>query len=100
MSKAWLGSSRQLSLDRIKEPFGPRNSSTGSASTPVSPNLVKEGPRALTITLLETLPVMMNPPIMALSPVCTRARVEMFNDRAGVAVGVEVGVGVGLADGS
>src|SRR6266446_3711348 len=47
----------------------------------------------------------MNPPIITLSPVCTKARVEMLPSRAvgvgvvvgvGVAVGVTVGVGVGV----
>src|SRR5947199_67380 len=48
----------------------------------------------------------MNPPIITLSPVCTKARVEMLPSRAiavgvvvgvGVAVGVTVAVGVGVA---
>src|SRR6266705_1258573 len=57
------------------------------------------------ITLLGCVPCTMNPPIITLSPVCTKARVEMLPSRAvdvgigvgvGVAVGVTVGVGVGV----
>src|SRR5438128_8319701 len=40
----------------------------------------------------------MNPPIITLSPVCTKARVEMLPSRApGVGVGVGVAVGVTVA---
>ena len=55
----------------------------------------------------------MNPPMPALSPVCTRIRVERLTacapgvglevgvvDGEGVSVGVEVGVGVGIGVGS
>src|SRR5207302_3630944 len=57
------------------------------------------------ITLFGVVPCTMNPPIITLSPVCTKARVEMLPSRAvdvgvgvgvGVAVGVTVGVGVGV----
>src|SRR2546421_7369373 len=57
------------------------------------------------ITLFGVVPCTMNPPIITLSPVCTKARVEMLPSRAiavgvgvgvGVAVGVSVGVGVGV----
>src|SRR5437763_354212 len=41
-------------------------------------------------------PRTMNPPIITLSPVCTKARVEMLPSLAG-GVGVDVGVGVGVA---
>src|SRR5438128_7758003 len=40
----------------------------------------------------------MNPPIITLSPVCTKERVEMLPSRAiGVGVGVRVAVGVAVA---
>jgi hypothetical protein len=41
--------------------------------------------------------VIMNPPIITLSPVSTRSRVEMFSARAGVDDGVALGVEVGVA---
>src|SRR5205823_382342 len=47
-------------------------------------------------TLLGCVPWTMNPPIITLSPVCTKARVEMLPSRA---IGVGVGVGVGVAVG-
>src|SRR5438094_4315888 len=54
------------------------------------------------ITLFGVVPCTINPPIITLSPVCTKARVEMLPSRAigvgvGVAVGVTVAVGVGVA---
>src|SRR5437016_9416065 len=57
------------------------------------------------ITLFGSVPCTINPPIITLSPVCTKERVEMLPSRAvdvgvgvgvGVAVGVTVGVGVGV----
>src|SRR6266446_4823319 len=59
------------------------------------------------ITLFGSVPCTINPPIITLSPVCTKARVEMLPSRAvgigvvvgvGVAVGVTVGVGVGVRE--
>src|SRR2546429_9895694 len=50
-------------------------------------------------TGLFALPVMMKPPIITLSPMSTRKRVEMFNAWAGVGVGVGVGVAVGVVVG-
>src|SRR5436309_2245628 len=47
------------------------------------------------ITLLGCVPCTMNPPIITLSPVCTKARVEMLPSRA-IAVGIDVGVGVAV----
>jgi hypothetical protein len=58
------------------------------------------------ITRLGSVPCTINPPIITLSPVCTKERVEMLPSRAigvgvgvgvGVAVGVTVAVGVGVA---
>src|SRR5213596_483042 len=58
------------------------------------------------ITLFGSVPCTINPPIITLSPVCTKARVEMLPSRAigvgvavgaGVAVGVTVAMGVGVA---
>src|SRR5450432_4277829 len=98
------GSSLQLSFMIVTNPPGPCSSSTGSASALGTPNWVKEGPMARRSTCFGALPVMMNPPIPALSPVCTSMRVERLMACAadagvGVAVGVAVGVGVGVAVG-
>src|SRR3989442_564999 len=60
------------------------------------------------ITLFGSVPCTINPPIITLSPVCTKARVEMLPSRAigvgvavgaGVAVGVTLGMGEGVAVG-
>src|ERR1700694_5798965 len=66
---------------------------TGSAS---APGTGSEVPIPRTITVFGCVPVMINPPIIALSPVPTRRRVEIFASVAGlsVVVGVDVGVGV------
>src|SRR5437870_2609007 len=51
------------------------------------------------ITLFGSVPCTINPPIITLSPVCTKERVEMLPSRAvgvGVNVAVAVGVGVGV----
>ena len=56
---------------------------------------MSDGPSPRTTTFLAALPVMIKPPITTLSPVSTRARVDMFRALVGVAVGVAVGVGVG-----
>src|ERR1700731_3191896 len=95
----WL--SFQLSVLKIKEPFAWRSSRTGSSNTPLRLNLVSDGPSPRTTTFLEALPVMIKPPITTLSPVSTRARVDMFRASVGggVAVGVAVGVPVAVAVG-
>src|SRR6266480_845360 len=50
------------------------------------------------ITLFGSVPCTINPPIITLSLVCTKERVEMLPSRAiGVGVGVIVAVGVGVA---
>src|SRR6266576_3674404 len=50
------------------------------------------------ITLFGSVPWTINPPIITLSPVCTKERVEMLPSRAiGVGVGVRVAVGVAVA---
>ena len=63
------------------------------------PKAPSDGPMPRMTIAFEAFPVMMNPAIMALSPVSTRRRVAMFKAWAGVAVAVAVGValGVGLA---
>src|SRR5205807_4868889 len=83
----------------INAPCGPWSSSTGSLRTFAAgiPELTSDGPSPRSTTGLDTLPRIMNPPIMTLSPVSTRRRGEMFNAWAGVDVGVAVGVGVGVA---
>src|SRR3981081_345651 len=79
---------------------GPWISRTGSVSNAAGgkPNPVNDGPSARTTTRLGTFPVIMKPPIPALSPVSTRMRVDRLTVcDAGVAVGVAVGVDVALA---
>ena len=55
----------------------------GSARKSVMPELRRDGPIPRSTTVLGTLPVTMNPPIMALSPNSTRKRVAMFKASAG-----------------
>src|SRR5687768_18516601 len=91
----------------VKDP-GPRNSRVGSASTSLAgnPNWVKEGPIPRITTCFGALPVMMKPPMPALSPRSTRIRVDRLTaweagvgDGVGVAVGVGGGVAIGVAVG-
>src|SRR5207248_2340698 len=91
---AFCGLSTQLSFDVISAPFGPWSSRTGSCKTRAtgSPALARDGPMPRRTTDFDVFPRMMKPPIMTLSPVSTRNRVEMFNAWAGVEVGVVVGV--------
>src|SRR5471030_1905479 len=101
ISACWLVPSEnltfQLSLMMVVKPLGPCSASIGSASEPVTP---VEGPSPRTITSLGTLPVMMNPPMPALSvPVSTRSRVERLSACAGPLPGVGVGVGVAVTSG-
>src|ERR1700750_3445273 len=83
---------------------GPRDSRTGSCKTATSPACRREGPRARIARFFGAVPVMMNPAIITLSPVCTRMRVEMFNGRVlvpgfGVGEGLVPGEGDALGDG-
>ena len=93
---ACAGSSCQLSFSNNKAPLPSRNSRVGSASTSLRPELVSDGPIPLTATSFAPFPVMMNPPIMTLSPISTRNRVEIFKARAGVDEGVGVRLGLVL----
>src|SRR6266404_668157 len=93
------GESFQSSLPVMSAPLPACNSRVGSAIRPgtgLPPELI-EGPFARSRTRFTSLPLTMNPPIRLLSPVSTRARVEMFSNCAGVGVGVAVGVAVGEA---
>ena len=56
-----------------------------------------DGPIPRKTTGLDSLPVMIKPPIITLSPISTRSRVEIFKFWAGVPVGVAVAVAVGVA---
>src|SRR5436190_24106569 len=87
----------QLSLQPIKAPLPSCSSNVGSASAPgtLYGGAPSSGPMARIITLFGVVPCTMNPPIITLSPVCTKARVEMLPSRA-TAVGVGVGVGVAV----
>ena len=55
-----------------------RNSRTGSLRKSVMPKLARSGPMPRIITFLGVFPLTMNPPIMSLSPVSTRKRLERF----------------------
>ena len=90
----------------IRLPDELRSSRVGSASASGN-NEESDGPIARTITLFDCVPVIINPPIRALSPVSTRKRVEIFPKTLGgvglglppgvvVAVAVAVGVAVGV----
>src|ERR1043166_7053233 len=97
---------RQSSSDRMSPPDELRSSSVGLANGLATG---KEGPIARTITFFAWVPVTINPPIGALSPVPTLRRVEIFPRTVGfepgvalgaaVGVGLAVGVGVGVATG-
>src|SRR5437899_1111712 len=92
----------QLSLLPIKAPVPSCSSNVGSSNGLGTPYWLSSGPMARIITLFGVVPCTMNPPIITLSPVCTKERVEMLPSRAiaagvGVAVGVAVAVVVGVA---
>src|ERR1043166_3519403 len=100
MSASCAGSSLQLSSVTVTNGLGPWNSSTGSASASGTPKPVREGPMARRSTCLGPVPVMINPPMPTLAPVCTRIRVERLRAcAAGDALGVDVGVGIGVVVG-
>ncbi len=61
--------------------------------------LASKGQSPAASTCLGSLPVTIKPPIRILSPVCTRARLEILSNCAGLGVGVPVGVGLGVAVG-
>src|SRR6266699_864455 len=91
----------QLSLEAIKAPLPSCSSNVGSANAPgtLYGGAPSSGPMARIITLFGVVPCTIKPPIITLSPVWTRARVEMLPSRAigvGVGVGVNVAVGVGV----
>src|SRR5213079_1197288 len=90
------GLSCQLSFWKSNAPLPSRSSRIGSASTSLMPELTSDGPMPRTATSLGALPVMMNPPIITLSPISTRIRVEILSAWDGEGVGVSVGVGVGV----
>src|SRR5437762_4432611 len=95
----------QSSLLAMTAPLASCNSSTGSSRTFCTPAAPSEGPKARTIRFLDSLPLMMHPPMRTFSARPTRIRVEMFAKwdvrvaGPGVAVGVAVGDGVGVAVG-
>src|ERR1044072_6569234 len=100
MAASCTGSSLQLSSVIVTNGLGPCNSSTGSASASGTPEPVREGPMARRSRCLGPVPVMINPPMPTLAPICTCARVEWFRAcAAGVGLGVDVGVGIGVVVG-
>src|ERR1044071_2082576 len=100
ISVCWV--SFQLLFGTVMNVPEPCNSRVGSANSSEAgnPNFVKDGPIARMITLLGTLPVMIRPPIPALSPVSTRIREDRLSACApevGVEVGVALAGGVAVA---
>src|SRR6476469_4070438 len=85
----------QLSFEAIISPAALCSSRTGSAKTVWTPWAAKEGPSARMTIFLLAFPEMINPPIIALSPLCTSTRVEMLRRYLGGGGGVGDGVGVG-----
>src|ERR1051325_6170369 len=99
-----MGSSLQLSFVIVRKPPGPCSSNTGSANGSGTPRLTSEGPIARKRICLDAIPVMINPPMPAFSPLWTFMRVErlMVCDPGpgvmeGVAVGIDEGAGVTVA---
>src|SRR3990170_8396191 len=73
----WVIGVCQLSLLAIS--VWPEYSSIlGLASAPVTPKSASVGPNPLIKTDLGAVPLIINPPIITLSPVCTMPRVEML----------------------
>ena len=72
----WL--SLQLSFEPRSDPAPSRSSRIGSCSALGTPNGVKEGPMARMSALVVPVPVIIKPPIKALSPVPTASRVEIL----------------------
>src|SRR6266550_878398 len=70
----------QLSLEAISAPVPSCSSNVGSANAlgMLYGGGMSSGPMARTITLFASVPWMMNPPIITLSPVCTKQRVLML----------------------
>src|SRR6266702_3148826 len=89
----------QLSLRPIKAPVPSCSSRVGSCNGSGTPYWLSSGPMARMITLFVPVPWTINPPIITLSPVCTKLRVLMLPSvvgGVGVGVGVAVAVGVGV----
>src|ERR1051325_9216152 len=85
VASTWASFDLQSSFEAIKAPEPLRSSRTGSVSALVIPETVSDGPMARMITLLLSRPVIIKPPIMALPPEPTHARVEMLaRDWAGL----------------
>ncbi len=76
ISACWL--SFQSSLVARRVPLPSRSSRVGSWSAPATPKDVRLGPIARTSTVASSPSPRMNPPIMTLSPVLTKPRVEML----------------------
>src|SRR5262245_19952444 len=78
----------QLLFEAIISPAELCSSRTGSAKTVSTPCVAKEGPSARITMFLLAFPEMINPPIIALSPLCTSTRVEILRRYLGGGVGV------------
>src|SRR4051812_39104563 len=66
-----------------------RSSKTGSSRAPLMPKAARDGPMPRSKSGFDSFPWIMNPAIIARSPVSTRRRVEMLSDWAGAGVGDE-----------
>src|SRR5437588_12996161 len=78
-----LGAFIQLSLDASNPPLESYSSKIGSCNALEIPEFERLGPIARKMTFFGPLPVMINPPIMTLSPVWTKARVEILANLTG-----------------
>src|SRR5688572_24274094 len=63
----------------------------GSEMAPSTPKLMSEGPMARITTVFGVAPLITNPPIIRLKPVCTWPRVEMLARRGGFEGGKAAG---------
>src|SRR2546430_16819306 len=84
----------QLLLEAIRVPMPLCSYSVGSASAlgMLYGGADNSGPIARRMTVFGPVPWTIKPPIMTLSPVCTKARVEMLPRRDAFAFGIATGV--------
>src|SRR5204863_7979396 len=84
----------QLSFEAIKAPLPLCSSNVGFASAfgRVYGGADNSGPIARRMTVFGPVPWTIKPAIMTLSPVCTKARVEMLPRRDAVDFGIAAGV--------
>ena len=91
---ACAGSSCQLSFCDDQRAVGRAQLEGGIGQRVIDAETAQRRSNASHRHVLGRVPVMMNPPIITLSPSSTRSRVEIFNARAGVSWVASVGVAV------